>query len=211
MRFSFTSIVLALILITKVSYSQSEGNQDLLNDPLGKPNIWESLTQSPLDSVLWTMYLGKPWVSMTYTEKEQIGKWKLNLKQTITETEVFVTVDNAELWESVPSISVNESKRQGEEKIQQSQYLTQLETMMLEEPDVLSMLKSNIKANFVVIEATYEEEFGDLGVQYTYYHNKYPNGDYNQDTWVREKSLELKELKRKEFQKLKTQLMSADK
>lgn len=211
MRFSFTSIVLALILITKVSYSQSEGNQDLLNDPLGKPNIWESLTQSPLDSVLWTMYLGKPWVSMTYTEKEQIGKWKLNLKQTITETEVFVTVDNAELWESVPSISVNESKRQGEEKIQQSQYLTQLETMMLEEPDVLSMLKSNIKANFVVIEATYEEEFGDLGVQYTYYHNKYPNGDYNQDTWVREKSLELKELKRKEFQKLKNQLMSADK
>jgi len=206
----FHLITLILFLSVQGVVAQDTENANSVSDPLGKPNIWESLSQNPLDSVLWTMYMGKPWVSMTFREKEQIGKWKNFLKENtdaIEEQELIASVDNAELWSDIPELSVRESKRQAEEQMAQNQYISQLESIMLEEPDMLSSLKSNIKANFVVIEATYQEEFSQLGVSYTSYSNKYPKGGYSQDLWVQEKSQELKQLKRKEFEKVRVQLV----
>ncbi len=209
MRLLYFACFMLLLTGSNVLAQDTATEESPLNDPLNKPNIWSSLAQSPLDSVLWTMYLGKPWVSMTYQEKENIDSWKQFLREQLggVAVEEPSSVDDAELWDDVPAVQVVESKRQAEEKMAQAQYLSQLESMMLSEPRFLSDLKSNVKANFIVIEDTYKEEFDQLGVDYEYYYNKYPNGNYSQDLWVKEKSEELRRLKMKEFEKIKMQLV----
>lgn len=177
-------------------------------DPLSKPALWSDISQSPENLVLWTMYWGKAWVCMTGKEKTQIAFWKQKFGQKAEKTHSSDESSefSDDFWADAPEPETSKRQRNEREEMEQAQYLKQLESMMLMEPSALSFLKSNIKANFVVIEDTYNEAFGELGVSYTYYANRYPKGNYSQDLWVREKDAELRALKRKEFEKIKNQL-----
>ena len=207
----FMAFTFLLFSLTKISAAQHAPE-----DPLNKPQIWIKLQNMPEDSVLWTMYVGKPWVSMTMGEKEKIGEWKTSL-YTVAEkrveenlNEMMVAEDDRSFWNIPTDETANfNDQRQIEEQTNEAQYFAQLEDVMLQESSRLSDLKSNIKANFPLIEDVYFEEFAQQGVNYQYYSQAHPKGNYSINLWVEDKTEELRKLKQKEFAKMKAQLTSS--
>ena len=37
-------------------------------DPRHKPKVWKALISNPFDSALWSMYMGKPWISWSVAD-----------------------------------------------------------------------------------------------------------------------------------------------
>jgi|GEM_PF-4797289 len=50
-----------------------------VEDPLGKPEIWQQLQDNPANMLLWEVYAGKPCKSMNTPELEELTKWKQGL------------------------------------------------------------------------------------------------------------------------------------
>jgi len=178
------------------------------DDPLGKPGIWGKLQKSPIDSVLWAQYFGKPWISMSNTELVDLNNWR---KELLHIFEVEHTDDANVNWndpnehkdgklEFVDHEIEAEKKRLDREM---TVYVHELKVYLTKESTTMKRLKQNISLNFVVIEELYEEEFQKLGMAYVWYEDKYPKGRYNKDAWIQEKADELRQLKEKEFERRK--------
>lgn len=181
------------------------------DDPLGKPHIWIKLQKSPVDSVLWAQYFGKPWVAMSETELTDLISWRKELLN-IFEVE---HIDDANVDWDDPKEHLNGKLEFVDHEIEAEKirlekemtvYVKELKTFIVEESTTMKRLKKNILLNFVVIEELYEEEFQKLGVTYVWYEDKYPKGRYNKQTWILEKEDELRQLKEKEFERRKATL-----
>ncbi|GAA4830118.1 hypothetical protein [Algivirga pacifica] len=183
------------------------------HDPLNKPELWEKLQLDPTNSMLWSAYVGKAWVSMTINEKEQIKKWKSMLKKQMLEgdaillDEEVVIVGPAAEWDNIPSQEELDRKAQEEEAQAVQRYFQQMEQMMLEEPSFMRSLKQNIRLNFVLLDQSYEEAIEAYGVEYKSYFELYPNGEYPLEKWVQEKSDLLQQLKKEEFERFKNEML----
>ncbi len=183
-------------------------------DPLDKPTVWQKLTVAPSDSSLWALYIGKPWVCMTYSEKERVSGWIEQLRKEVAshQKDASVKPENADDFWGTNS-EANQQVAQAaaaREKKEVMDYLFQLEQVMVEEPSFLTELKTNIGQNFVIIEDTYREEFMALGLNYKDYQSTHKDGKYSKEKWVAERSRELQELKRKEFEKIKSQMLASE-
>ena len=183
------------------------------DDPLGKPTIWGKLLKSPVDSVLWAQYFGKPWICMNNTELSDLKNWREELL-TLFEVEHNAEADEVK-WED-PKEHINGKLEYVDHEIEAEKerldkemrvYVQELKNYMTEESTTMQRLKKNIAVNFVMIEELYEEEFEKLGMKYTWYEDKYPKGRYNKQTWIHEKEEELKQLKIKAFERKKSALV----
>lgn len=211
MRHYLLKLSLSFVLLTGV-YAPLAAQGDSANDPLKKPKVWDLLLDSPADSSLWASYVGKPWVTMTYVEKENIGRWRQGLRgsQSSRVDEAGGFADNGAAEMDLVSRQVE--KKLVEENTQrlkdeQIAYLIQLEQMMLEEPPFLVDLKSNVAANFIIIDDTYREEFEAVGIEYVDYATAHPDGRYSKEQWVAEKDNQLKQIKQKQLNTIKQQLI----
>ena len=205
-------LLYALLVVSLCSLSWREVDDN--SDPLSKPTVWQKLTQSPSDSSLWSLYVGKPWVCMTYDEKENIGKWKDLLRKEVKSTQKDKTIDpNSvdEFWGTSKEAEQQVAQAAAaKERKEIMDYLYQLEQVMVQEPSFLTELKTNVGQNFVIIEDTYREEFMALGIEYKDYKSTYPNGGFPKQRWVAERGKELQSLKRKEFEKIKSQMLAGE-
>ncbi|MGB0523366.1 MAG: hypothetical protein ACPGJS_10430 [Flammeovirgaceae bacterium] len=202
--------VLAIILLVTLTISISAYATD---DPLGKPNVWQQLQKSPVDSVLWAQYFGKPWICMNSDELSDLKSWREELL-TIFELEHKAERDEVKWDDPKEHLDgkleyVDHQIEAEKQRLDQEMrvYVQELKHYMVEESSTLQRLKKNIAVNFVVIEELYEEEFEKLGVKYVWYEDRYPKGRYNKQSWIHEKEEELKQLKLKEFEKRKSALV----
>jgi len=202
----YTILVTALFMISWNEIPQQ-------SDPLSKPTVWQKLTTSPSDSSLWALYVGKPWVCMTIVEKEKIDKWQSELRIEVraNQKSTEINPENADkFWETEKEGPGPAELAAAEERREVVTYLKQLEEVMVEEPSFLSELKTNVGQNFIIIEDTYREEFMALGKEYKDYQSSHPNGKFSKQQWVDQKGRELQELKRKEFEKIKSQMLAGE-
>lgn len=186
------------------------------NDPLQKPKVWERLQTAPLDSAIWASYLGKPWICMTASEKEVIRGWRDFLKSNIATPQTTAksnkpSDNDAAFWEiDKLKREVASSKKGLELEASQKAYVNQLEEMLVQEPSNLKSLKENIGANFIIIEDVLQEEFAQLGVEYTFYDSVHPDGKYSQEKWVQEKGAQLIQLKKLQVERMKTKMFGSN-
>jgi len=185
------------------------------DDPLKKPQLWSKLLENPADTALWTSYVGKPWIALTYPEKEKIRVWKEEIfaKMAAAASEAnqgkLNTAPNEgeDFWGNIANTYGKPEDHVVVVEKEKAAYFAQLEAVVVAEPSELGSLKTNIAANFVIIEETYREEFEDLGIKYKDYQATHPDGKYSQELWVKEKANELKMLKKKSFEKMKMEMV----
>lgn len=196
------------------------------DDPLNKPKVWILLQETPTDTSLWAAYVGKSWVCMTITEKENISNWKLLIKSSapiVQQTATHVTLtaeqqkeiheevfqESDEFWEDeILQTEVKENEILQEER-ELKQHFEEMEERMVQTPSVITMLARNLRENFILIDDEFRIEFESLGLEYTGYWEKYPKGDYSPERWVHERNLELKNLKKQEFEKIKSSMLAS--
>lgn len=198
------------VSIFTISWREIDEN----SDPLSKPTVWQKLTHSPSDSSLWSLYIGKPWVCMTYSEKEKISQWIEMLRKEVKATQKETNIDPEnvdDFWGTNKQAEAQVAQAAAQkEKKEIMDYLYQLEQVMVEEPSFLVELKTNIGQNFIIIEDTYREEFMALGIEYKDYNSSHPNDNFPKERWVAEKGKELQAMKRKEFEKIKSQMLAGE-
>lgn len=144
----------------------------VIEDPMGKPEIWKILEQNPNDDAQWEVYFEKDLFSMTKEEYKNFEDLKLHLIKKYQERK-----DQEEL-ELMKKKEAYLSKRYRSISDETYRDLTQ-----------------NIHKNFPIIEEYFTERFEELGDQYVPFAEVYPNGDYNKSKWVDEQEEKLKELK----------------
>ncbi|WP_146201741.1 hypothetical protein [Sediminitomix flava] len=200
------------ITIAGTSFAQAEEG----TDPLNKPEIWGMLTSDPGSTFLWSTYVGKPWITLTYNEKERVESWKLELLATIQASieEKVVAEEKAQPVSKVWGEGQSQEEIAHVEEVklaaEQEAHFKEIESQMLKESAEISSLKSNVVMNFILIEENFETEYNALGEEYTYYEMVHPDGKYSREKWVTEKSKELRVLKKKEFQRLKAQMIQEE-
>ncbi|MEH0158179.1 hypothetical protein V6R21_29195 [Limibacter armeniacum] len=207
------SVALMLVITLLVDL---QAFASVISDPLEKPQLWQKLKEAPTDSLLWSSYIGKPWVAMTIQEKEKVEEWKSQLTEELIsnskevyagETKAKAVDDSPEAWEGMPSqeqITASEQIQIGKEL---KEHFKAIESAMLSEPDYIAELKRNLTVNFVILDATYREEFEAYGVNYRGYYEVYPEGNYPQEKWIAEKSSQLRLYKKSEFEKMKAEML----
>ncbi|WP_020531506.1 hypothetical protein [Flexithrix dorotheae] len=216
-----------LLLLITLNVFQAKAQETLLEDPLNKPNLWKKVVERYDDKKVWEEYYNKKWNDLSGLEEEQIIKLQnqIAIEQIAQEEAIFdmgleeaeeqVVVEenfDDEFWggNSQQQSYVQEQKEEEERlRVEQVTYLQQLEQMMTAEPLEITEMKGNINANFDIIEDMFFEEYVAHGAEYTFYNTVYPRGNYSMEQWIEEKSKELRYLKKKEFEKLKGQLMAS--
>lgn len=192
------------------------------NDPLNKPSVWKKIQDNPGDDLLWSAYIGKPWCTMTIFDKNNIAKWKKEVHSNMVAqnqrpaSEINAekhkeAAATAEFWDgelTQEQVAANEKIKQNKEL---QAYFKSMEQSMMSEPDYIEELKRNLITNFVIIDESYREEFETLGIAYKSYYDVHPNGKYPPEKWVEEKGRELRSFKRKQFEEMKGEMMSAAK
>lgn len=135
-----------------------------IHDPLKKPHIWRKLVDTPDDRGLWAEYMGKGWKEMTDEDKRYINKW---IKAIVMEAESKINYDD---YVATKFNSMDE--------------LLTWERMIMEESNRISELKSNVSANFLLIEDMFKEIFEELDRDYKTYDEVHADGNYRQLKWV---------------------------
>ncbi|MBD0399854.1 hypothetical protein [Flammeovirga sp. EKP202] len=192
------------------------------NDPLNKPKVWSLLQETPTDMSLWAAYVGKSWVCMNISEKENIKSWKQMLgpsgplaqaeqhnrpSNEQLQKEVFAA--NDEFWggeELQTQVTANEILL---EKQELRQHFEEMEQQMVQTPSAITTLARNLRENFILIDDEFRMEFESLGLEYVGYWDKYPQGKYSPEKWVQERSMELKHLKKQQFEKIKSSMLAS--
>ncbi|NME67662.1 hypothetical protein [Flammeovirga aprica] len=195
------------------------------NDPLNKPKVWSLLQETPTDMSLWAAYVGKSWVCMNIAEKENIKSWKQMLgssaplaqneqhmrisaeQQKQLETEVHAADDA--FWEGEElqeQVTANEILQERQEL---KQHFEEMEQKMVQTPSAITQLSRNLRENFILIDDEFRMEFESLGLEYTGYWDKYPEGKYSPEKWVHERNIELKNLKKQQFEKIKSSMLAS--
>ncbi|NLR93097.1 hypothetical protein [Flammeovirga agarivorans] len=197
------------------------------NDPMKKPKVWKMLQESPNDNALWAAYLGKSWICMTIHEKENIEKWRGTLKtgtsnstpstgvhialtpelQKEIDEQVFSETD--EFWEGEALQSDVTQQETVKEQEALKAHFVEMEQRMVMVPPAITRLSRNLRENFVLIEDEFAIEYEALGLSYESYWDIYPNGKYSPEKWVYEHNMELKKLKKVEFEKIKHSMLAS--
>jgi hypothetical protein len=232
-NFRFTAVfqwiaVVVLLLGVQMVQAQDAGWSE---DPLRKPKIWKELIAKPTDPALWEQYCGKPLNKLSLKQLEEVGMWKqeLMLRQLADQEAIvgmhlpkgeegFFLDENAfvEIMAQIDEAKKNSGK--GKEKKKgpdgKPKHITRIELagmedIILQEQGELAELKTNVHANFAMIEEYYKEIFGEFGLPYVYYKEKYPQGKYSEMRWVEDKEKELKAMKAKQIQELRKKYIVA--
>ncbi len=184
-------------------YSQSSPSYD---DPLQRPEIWAKLKEQPNDMSYWVQYFGKPWLSISMGERDQLDTWRKYLLRKKAERPITASesdVKRREFWEPDVSTNVDDRKMRERQELERVKYHQMLTEHIMREDDRLLELKQNIDANFIIIEDIYRVEFAELGQKYIDYSTTHPKGYYPKIRWIEEQSAELRKLKREHLTKLK--------
>ena len=73
------SIILSTLLILMIQLVSAQEFNSVIEDPLGKPEIWALLEKNPNDDPMWEKYYGKDLFSFTKEEYKDFEKLKLHL------------------------------------------------------------------------------------------------------------------------------------
>lgn len=222
-KYSLTWLTFWFALFVMPCFAQVEE----IKDPLKKPDLWAKLEVSPIDSALWTAYCGKEWKAMTKDDLEKVANWKQHLMLNIfaknesllgfvikskdAEDDFFIddiafkeimsslaTTDGAPPTTSSPAV-----KKTKVNKAEMRKELAGIESVILSESKKLQELKKNVRANFSVIEDTYNTIFKEFNIQYVYYKTKYPDGNFPEMRWVENQEKKLQKLKQDQIAELR--------
>jgi hypothetical protein len=205
--------------------------QTTIDDPLKKPEIWKKLMANPTDTTLWTKYCGKPRSKMSIKQLEEVNTWKqeLMLRQLADEEAVIglnlptdqsdMFIDDVAFEEIMKQISDAKAGKgkNGQKKLGADgkplrvthQELLGMEAIILQEQSELAELKTNIHANFAMIEEYYKEIFAEFKLKYVYYIEQYPNKKYSEVKWVEDQEKKLKQEKARQIQELRKKFVVA--
>ncbi len=194
------ALLFLFLLVSIFSFSQDS------KDPLGKPKLWSTLQKNASNQAVWSAYVGKPWVSLTLQEKEQINQWKELLKGNY---ETFGKVRLSEEWNVEEQQKLMEEEQKMELIQKQESYFTQLSQTFTQLPEHIADLRQNTAANFVIIEEAYKDEFEALGLSYTTYRSAHPKGEYSKEQWLKDVESKLLEKKQAQFKSVKEEIAAA--
>ncbi len=212
-------LFLAVVLVLGLQNAASA--QVGVDDPLKKPEIWKKLVSNPTDTTLWTKYCGKPRSKMSIKQLEEVNMWKqeLMLRQLADEEAVIglnlptdqsdMFIDDVAFEEIMKQINDAKSGKKGKKdangKAQRVTHaeLAGMEAIILQEQSELADLKTNIHANFAMIEEYYKEIFAEFKLKYVYYIEQYPNRKYSEVKWVEDQEKKLKAEKVRQIQELR--------
>jgi signal recognition particle subunit SEC65 len=153
-----------------------------VHDPLKKPDIWAKLKINPADEELWKMYFGKK--EMSDDDHAKMDTWKKQLsevsKPTTTRTDTKST-NNIETWNDL----------QGWEE------------MIMEDRNEIIKLKSNVSANFLLIEELFGQIYEELDLSYKPYEEVHADNKYPKTKWVEEHESKIQAAKEKKLEEFK--------
>lgn len=172
-------LTLVLVLVIKLfGASEALAQKKEIYDPLKKPHLWKQLTDTPENNALWSEYMNKKWKDMTEEDKRYINKWKkaiaLSSKQNINYDD-YVT------------------------RFKSMAELLGWEKTILDESAEIATLKSNVAANFLLIEDNFQTIFEELGYDYVKYDDVHKNGKYLKIKWVEDHENKINYIKEQVF------------
>lgn len=182
------------------------------DDPLQKPQIWQELVESPLDEMLWGKYFAKAFVCMSSKEREMFFSLKnqLMLRKTQTIKEGAISKEEEkdlfEVSTQPKRKTVDMVESISQEKNLTTNYISDVEKLIIREPMTLVKLKQNPIENFWIIEDAYRREFQALGVAFRGFKDENPDGKGNKVAWIKAKERELLAAKREIFEKIRAQV-----
>ena len=156
--------------------------QKEFKDPMKKPHIWSKLKANPADDELWAEYMGKPVDELNDSDQNKFREWKTSL-----------------MASSTPKTSVQVEAP----PIENAQQLKGWEDMIMEDSREITTLKSNINANFMLIEELFAGLFSELEMEYRPYNEVYPKKNYPPTKWVEEHENKIKDAKEKKLAEYK--------
>ncbi len=227
---TFFQWIVAVVFLLGVQMVQAQ-DASWSEDPLKKPKIWKELIAKPTDATLWEQYCGKPASKLSIKQLEEVGVWKqeLMLRQLADQEAIvglhlpkgeegFFLDENAFIEIMAQIDEAKKGSGKGKEKKKDANgktihitrtELAGMEAIILQEQGELADLKTNVHANFAMIEEYYKEIFIEFGLTYTYFKEKYPQGKYSEMRWVEDKEKELKAMKAKQIQDLRKKYVVA--
>lgn len=140
---------------------------------------------------------------ITKTDKTVVVKKNEKLND---ETKKAISTPKEEVKEIVTSTkSLSKSQKINEllAKTEVKNFLKDLEESFLAESTEMEELKENLYENFFILEAVLADEFEVLGIEYVFYKQKYPKGNYSESRWMMEKEEELRKLKTQKLEEMK--------
>ena len=184
---------------------EAVAQNDIVEDPLKKPQIWKKLRANPNDSTLWSQYLGKAWHRISNTEKEDIMVWKQELYiQSIADKEAVTGTRDKEEDLFKEAAPVKPLKNTVSET--QAKQMLAMEAVIMQERKDIKDLKKNIYENFVIIEDALRDAFAEFGVEYRYYDDTYPDRKYSEIKWIEDQENKLKDLKKRKVAEMKEKI-----
>lgn len=202
-QLKFAMITIVLVFITFFTYAQNE----VPNDPFNKPNIWEKVVDTPNEKSLWVQYFGKPWIALSVVERERVSLWRKQLNSKNYEKELRGDVyasRSEDIWKDALHDSENNEEMHAKVEVEKAQFHQMLTTHVMPENELLSELKQNVEANFIILEDIYKAEFSELGADYTAYETEHPDGKYSKILWVEHQTRKLNQLKNDYLSELKS-------
>ena len=214
-------VILVSLLSTSL-YAQDEA----IDDPLNNPAAWKRLLDDHKNKALWEDYVGMKWDKLNDAQRKDIMKWQnyisieiiaqreavYDMNATEEQPQENTNVNSEDFWKASPSEEHNNEAQlvQEQREIEKTIYLTKMEEAILAEPTLLVELKSNIEANFDIIEDMFWEEYADLEIDYRFYSDVHPDEDYNKERWINDRSKELRYFKMKVVEKRKAELAASN-
>jgi hypothetical protein len=107
------------------------------------------------------------------------------------------------LMTSTKSLSQSQKMSELLAKSEVKDFLKDLEDSFLAESTEMEELKENLYENFFILESVLADEFEALEVNYVFYKQKYPKGNYSESRWMMEREQELKRLKIQKLEEMK--------
>jgi hypothetical protein len=229
-NFRYATLFHWIIVVVLLLGVQTVQAQDWSEDPLKKPQVWKKLIEKPTDAALWEQYCGKPMNKLSIKQLEEVNMWKqeLMLRQLADQEAIvglslpkgdkdFFLDENAftEIMGQIEAAKNNKDKSKlvkgadGKPKKVTHTELAGMEAIILQEQSELAELKTNVHANFAMIEEYYKEVFEEFGLKYVYYAELHPDKKYSEMRWVEEKEKELKAKKMQQIQELRKRYVVA--
>jgi hypothetical protein len=211
---NFSTYFSALVLLFSFFISQTLLAQDeWVEDPLKKTEVWKQLKANPIDTKLWSDYFGKSLSELSPKEKQQFSEWKQELMlRHLADNEAVVgfvvDIENSDdVFIDEDAYSeiekrIQEALKNGEMSVSLADF-TGLEAMIMLESNSVKELKRNILQNFVILEDLYNDRFEEYSAKYTYYNEEHPDGKYDFIKWIDEQDAKLHDLKMVEVNQLK--------
>jgi len=218
---AFCSVIFVCLLSQNL-YAQEEA----IDDPLNNPAIWQKLLQDHKNKALWEEYVGMKWSQLSDGQRRDVLKWQnyisieiiaqreavFDMNETEQTGQENTNINSEEFWKKETNEEQDREIRELQEQreMEKNIYLTKMEEALVAEPTILVELKDNIDANFLIIEDILWEEYEDLGAEYRFYEDVHPDGEYNKERWVDDRSKELRFMKMKLVEKRRAELAASN-